>query len=203
MDDTQAEATEIADDSDDLAYHSKLSPEQHEQKRLGRRPKVDHLPPGLTLETGLPMPSFNLGDRIVVERRSDLLPNRAWLDTLVGKVRTIDVSAGTVSIVDEDSDPRLPRTRWASFRDPLHRFFLAPLKGNPFLASAKVVYKVEEQAPVAGEQAADSAGAGGKKGRPKGSKNRSKAEVQADKQRQSEERQQRKQARLEKKRAKG
>lgn len=176
---------------DDFAYHSGLSPEQKELRRLSRKPKVDHLADGVHRSDGLAVALFDVGDRIVVERRTSLLPGAPWLDTLVGKVRSIDDDTGTVSLDDEDSDPRCPVRRYACYTDPLHLFKVAPIKGDPFRAPRGVrtdtpPTSTAAKSPCDGAQD-DRKG----KGRPKGSRNRPKEVVQAEKEQRQRDRDER------------
>ena len=118
------------------------------------------------------MPLFSVGDRVVVDRRTNLLPGDPWLETIVGRVRSIDDESGAVSILDEEGDPRHPPCRWFSLRDELTDFRFAPARGNPFNVPA--VPKREAPAtPVDPSQPK-------RKGRPKGSKNRPKEEIRAE-----------------------
>lgn len=180
---------------DDFAYHSGLSPEQKEQRRLSRKPRVDHLADGVHRSNGLTVALFDVGDRIVVERRTDLLEGSPWLDTLVGKVMSIDDDTGTVSLADEDSDPRLPVRRYASYLSHLHLFKLAPVKGDPFKAPSRVRADAPPTASTAKSPCAASPGDKKGKGRPKGTKNRPKEVVQAEKEQRRKEREEKKRAR--------
>lgn len=157
-------------------------PEESDDARFKRwqsqRPSIDHLPDGMITGDGTYLPLFDIGDRIVVERVTTLLPNKPWLDTIVGKVRSIDDETGLVSVYDEDTDQRNPTVRFVSF-GPAHRdhhvFKLAPKVGNPFDV-AKVARAAIKEARVL----ADGSKPRGR-GRPKGSKNRPKDVIKAEK----------------------
>ena len=139
-----------------------------------RRPEVAHLKEGVAFPPGMPaVPLFDVGDRIVVDRCTDLLKGTPWLDTTVGKVRSIDDDTGLVTLLDETSDPRLPSVRYFNFRlhGALQTFKLAPPRGNPFDAP-----KVTVRAPVAPTTDGTKRG----RGRPKGSKNRPKDVIKAE-----------------------
>jgi hypothetical protein len=146
------------------------------RREARKRPSCDRLSPGVaTLDDGTRLPLFNTGDRVIVERMASCLAGHPWLDTVVGRVKSIDDETGHVVLEDEDSDPRLPARCHRSFTSGLHVFWLAAAKGNPFAAPKTI------QVPRQGEQKATGA-AKGRRGRPKGSKNRPKAIVAAEKQ---------------------
>lgn len=167
-----------------------LSDDARRARWQSRRPRILHLKEGIARvlgdkdpETGLMpqviVPLFDVGDRVVVDCCTILLrpwlnedgkPVPPWLETIVGKVRTIDDDTGLVTIQSEDGDPRNPPVRYANFKDSLFDFRLAPAKGNPFAASA---VKPVRPPPAPGEERRG-------RGRPKGSKNRSKEEIEAE-----------------------
>jgi len=159
-----------------------LSHEAMRARWQARRPGIAHLKPAVISQPGelnpdtglmamLTLPLFDVGDRIVVDVRTDLLNGDPWLHTLVGKVRSIDDDTGVVSLYDEESDIRNPMVRWVSYLNPLQDFRLAPPKGDPFAVSAiKAATKPE---PKPGEVKRG-------RGRPPGAKNRSKEEIAAE-----------------------
>lgn len=147
-----------------------MSREAMRARWQARRPNIDHLKSGIVAEGDLVLPVFDVGERIVVDVRTRFLGGDPWLHTLVGKVRSIDDETGLVSLLDEESDPRSPMVRWVSFKDELHDFRLAPLRGDPFAVSAVRAPK-QVAAPVEGKRG---------RGRPAGSRNRSKEEIQAE-----------------------
>lgn len=172
------------DDSETLSADARLLRWQ------GRRPNIDHLSkaifqaktsrfPGDTDGDLKYVPLFDVGDRIVVDRRTPLLKGEPWLETIVGKVRTIDDDTGIVSVWDEASNQANPMTRWLSFTDGYHIFKLCPAKGDPF--------EVPLVKPTATIEKTPNVDADGNpqikrhRGRPKGSKNRSKEIVKAEK----------------------
>lgn len=178
---TDEEAETLAD--------AQLSDDARRLRWQSRRPRILHLKEGVAKVLGEPdergfralelVPLFDVGDRIVVDCCTKLLrpwTNQhgetvyPWLQTIVGKVRSIDDEAGVVSLFDEESDPRNPAVRWVSFRDGLHDFRLAPAKGNPFAAAA---VKPVKPPPAPGEVRRG-------RGRPKGSKNRPKEVILAE-----------------------
>lgn len=148
-----------------------LSREARLARWQAKRPNIDHLEFGVVMLTKddqdqplpvpEPLPLFDVGGRVVVDRRTAFLDGKPWLDTTVGFVRSIDDITGLVTVWDEESDPRSRTCRYFSYRDPLQTFKLAPAKGNPF--DLPVAKKVVEREP--GQR---------RRGRPKGSRNRSK-----------------------------
>lgn len=108
---------------------STLSAEQKEQKRLSRKPKIEHLKDATaTLEDGTVIPLFDVGDKIVAERRVAFLSHHPWLDTKVYIVRSIDDETGVAICYDEDSQHRAV----IGFRHDHTVVKLCPKKGNPF-----------------------------------------------------------------------
>jgi len=147
-----------------------LSRAERHQRWQSKRPPIEHLKDGIAvLGDGSSVVLFDVGDRIVVDTRTSLLKGLPWLETIVGRVRSIDDDTGMVSLYDEDSDFRSPRARWASFKDGLACFKLAPAKGSPFIVTE---VKVQPTVPQPGKRG---------KGRPKGTKNRPKAVIEAEK----------------------
>ncbi len=166
------ESTGDEDDKVDLNEEASFSAEQRKQRWLARRPRIDHLKDGVIFPPGTSdaLPLFDVGDRIVVDVSTVHLKGSPWLETLVGKVRTIDDDTGLVTLWDEDSDQRNPMTRYVSVREPLCIFKLAPAKGNPFDAS-KAARVVKVLAPGEVKRG---------RGRPPGSKNRPKEVIKAE-----------------------
>ena len=143
-----------------------LSREMRHQRWQSKRPSLSHLQPGTATANGITLPLFDIGDRIVVDCSTDMLKNRPWLETIVGRVKDIDDETGLVSIIDEESDPRLPIVRYGRFNSDLFQFFLAPAKGNPLAAPVSARADAKEVAPLPPGKR--------RRGRPKGSKNKPK-----------------------------
>lgn len=156
-----------------------LSVEQRKQWRLARKPRIDHLEDGIAWvmsepdpETGLmqkvPVPLFNVGDRIVVERYLSWAPTE-WLDTRVYLVRDIDDETGFVRCIDVEANHHAT----VGFKHPGQTFKLCPPKGDPFSAPGrgKIVKNAGNEMGLQPK----------KRGRPKGSKSRPKEEIAAEK----------------------
>ena len=146
-----------------------LAPEVREQRRLARKPIIDHLKSGVLKDGDSIIPLFDIGDRVVVERKSSLLAGTPWLDTQIFTIESIDDETGVARGWHEE----LQRSGFFGFRDPNTDVRLAPKRGNPFkaVAVAREEKKAEKKAnnePI-------------RRGRPKGSKNRSKDEIKAEK----------------------
>jgi len=165
------EPTQQAVDDSVLTGDEGLSYEVRMARWQAKRPPIDHLKSGIMVDpsSGATLPLFDVGDRIVVDCRTGLLKGSPWLETLVGKVRSIDDDSGLVTLFDEDSDPRCPTIRYASFKRPLFTFCLAPDRGDPF----------EPPPPPKKEKPQRLPGQKGR-GRPKGSKNRPKDVIKAE-----------------------
>lgn len=171
------------------AEEAQLSDDARRARWQSRRPRILHLKEGVAKvlsdpdEKGLrhmeAVPLFDVGDRVVVDRCTRLLRPWTnaegvqvwpWLETIVGKVRSIDDETGLVTILSEEGDPRNPPVRYTNYKDDLHDFRLAPARGNPFAAPA---VKPVKPPPAPGEVRRG-------RGRPKGSKNRPKEEIRAE-----------------------
>jgi len=176
------EATANQDAPEDLTPETEdafVAPEVREQKRLSRKPSIDHLKDGvLTTDDGLGgtmhVPVFDVGDRIIVERHSQLLPGGPWLDTRVYLVKDIVDDAGLVHCWDEE----LQHYACMAFDRPdVQRIKLPPKKGNPFRAPKATDGKPLQNSSVSqGDSATKRKG----RGRPKGSKNRPKEEIRKE-----------------------
>ena len=155
----------------ELTGDEHLSHEQRFARWQAKRPNIDHLPTGIAVDPsdGSCVPLFDVGDRIVVDRRTTLLRGTPWLETIVGKVRSIDDDSGLVTMWDEEGDARNPPCKYVNFKDALHIFKLAPAKGDPFVPPPPPKQPKPQKQP--GEK---------HRGRPKGSKNRPKDVIQAE-----------------------
>ena len=167
----QAVGSAKLDSEAELSSDDLLSHEARWARWQAKRPNIDHLPTAIAVDPsdGSCVPLFDVGDRIVVDRRTTLLAGTPWLETIVGKVRSIDDDTGLVTMWDEDSDPRNPPCRYVNYKDALHVFKLAPARGNPFEPPAPP--KKEKPQRQKGDK---------RRGRPKGSKNRPKDVIQAE-----------------------
>lgn len=165
----EPEVEEPAEVEDEPSEDGSLTPEQREQKRLARKPNIDHLPDGTVLmDNGEILPLFDVGDRIIVERLASCLFGLPWLDTRVYQVTKINDETGQVDCID----PEFHHYACVGFKSPHQRFKLCPQKGNPFAAPKKVQPPKQELAP--GEKK--------RRGRPKGSKNRPKEIIKQERQ---------------------
>ena len=157
-----------------------LSAAERRARWQSRRPPVAHLRPGTVVAPGGDrLPLFDVGDRIVVDCCTRLLPGNPWLETVVGRVVAIDDDVGIVRLVDEDVDARMSRARVVSLRDDVFDFRLAPATGSPFTVTAVRAASRAATGSASSSTSTDPAGKRGR-GRPKGAKNRSKAEIEAE-----------------------
>lgn len=168
LDDREKPISDAASDEDEEYASASLTPEQREQRRLAKKPKIDHLQDGTaTLDDGTILPLFDVGDTIVAERHISFTADHPWLDTRLYTVRSIDDEKGIIHCTDVE----LVHYACIGFKHPHTRIKLAPKRGNPF--KAPKVEKVQVELPP-GEKK--------KRGRPKGSKNRPKDVIKAEKQ---------------------
>lgn len=170
MDSTITNSVTSADDTK-LTGDEGLTREQRMARWLSKRPPIDHLKDGcVALPDGTVLPLFNVGDRIVVDVRTHHLQDHPWLETIVGRVTAIDDDTGHVKLVDDDSDPRCPKTRYVTFKGTLQTFKLAPAKGDPFVVTSPT--RSPEKTPRLDKDGNPKKG----RGRPRGSKNKPKAQ---------------------------
>lgn len=155
-----------------------LSKEQREQRRLARRPSIDHLADAVgTLPNGDKIALFDVGDRIVVERNL-LWSLNTWLDTRVYLVREIDDETGVVKCTDEE----MQHHATVGFKHPGQLFKLCPSKGNPFTQGAvRAAQKAAKEAASATPGDPSKPEEKRRRGRPKGAKNRPRDEIKAEK----------------------
>ena len=180
--DTQTPAVQAPEDvaevDNDFGLHA-LAPEERLRRREAKRPTVDHLEAGVADVDGNLVALFDVGSRVIVERRTSIGQGSPWwLDTKQYTVNGIDDDTGKVLLFDDD----LLHHGVANFKNPNHIFKLCPLKGNPFRVQRT---KQADDKPV--QAVAD--GAKKHKGRPKGSKNRPKDIIAAEKKARREARQ--------------
>jgi hypothetical protein len=176
---TQNEKTLTAKSSveaDDDMEEASLPDNIREQRRLSRRPSIEHLEDGtVTLEDGLVLPLFAAGDRIVVERFLSWSLNY-WLDTKVYKVREIDDDSGVVKCIDEEHGTLAN----IGFKHPGQNVKLVPGRGDPFNpAKARKELAAKQKAQFNKDNGIVEKKRG--RGRPPGSKNRPKEIIKAEK----------------------
>ncbi len=165
------EPAEVVDEPEDEPVDDgTLTPEQREQKRLARKPNIDHLPNAtVVLDDNSILPLFDAGDRIIAERHVSFLWGHPWLDTRVYTVKSINDEKGEVHCIDDE----LQHYACIGYKHPFTRIKLCPKKGNPF-----TVPKVKN----AGAGLPDATGKPKRRGRPKGSKNRPKEVIKLERQ---------------------
>lgn len=107
---------------------STLSNEQKEQRRLSRKPSIDHLQDATVMHEGACIPLFNVGDKIVAERKCMFLKDEPWLDTNIYVVKSINDAKGYAACYNEETQQNVI----IGFNHPSTRVKLCPKKGNPF-----------------------------------------------------------------------
>ena len=173
LDDREKPISDAASDDEGDYGDTTLTPEQREQRRLSRKPRIDHLMDGTaTLDDGTVLPLFDVGDRIVAERHISFLTGAPWLDTRVYIVKSIDDETGAVHCPDEE----MQHYACVGYKNPHTRIKLAAKKGDPF--KVPKVAKVQPELPP-GEKK--------RRGRPKGFKNRPREIIEAEKRAKKEE----------------
>jgi hypothetical protein len=185
-----ASIPDLVDASDRAAIlDAGLSPVEAELRRLAKKPNLDHLEPATVTdpESGVVLPLFEVGSRIIVERHTDLLSGRPWLDTRPYEVLAIDDELMQIHAFDEE----LRHHAFLGYSTDLYRVFFHPKKGTwqPTATNVAIAAKARKQKAegVVTNNTSDPS-APKKRGRPKGSKNRSTADVAADKKKLREER---------------
>lgn len=121
----------VDDEENDITIIG-LTKEERTRRRLLKKPSLQHLLSGVhTNPDGTKVALFDVGDRIVVERRIVFEEDHPWLDTKTYRVVKIYDDNGLLSCTDEEAGHR----SWLSFTDGHHDIYLCPPKGNPFRAS--------------------------------------------------------------------
>lgn len=186
----EAHAEPVVGKEDDAEAMSDglLSEEARYARWQARRPPVSHLKKGVVFPPGTsgPLPLFDVGSRIVIEQRTELLDPRPdpldvggavrhpWLRTVVGIVRSIDDDTGHV-VLQVEGDTHVAHFSMAK---ETTQFFMAPSYGDPFDVSA--IRSAEKAAAKAAALTAQTGSNKRGRGRPPGSKNRPKADVEAE-----------------------
>jgi hypothetical protein len=144
---------------DQEANDAGLPPTERQSRWQSNRPDISHLPAAVG-PGGEPL--FKVGDRIVVDRRTSMLKGDPWLETISGRVKSVDLSTGVVSVFDEESDERAPRVKYFKLGDPLNDFKLATKKTSAYSPAA--VKPVTPSQPTAAGKSKETYKIYGKKG---------------------------------------
>ena len=124
MGDLRAIIREQADVEDADAFDD---PDARHARWQANRPDTTNLSSAMDAEGN---PLFKPGDRIVVDRKTKLLRGDPWLETIMGRVKAINLEKGTVSVYDDETDARNPMVKYFSLKDPLTTFKLASGAGG-------------------------------------------------------------------------
>jgi hypothetical protein len=155
-----------------------LDPETARKAREARRPNIDWLEDAVAIVDGEPVPLFEVGDRLVIERRAgDVLRGAPWLDTQTYQVMSIDDETGNLRLWNRE----LCQHGWGNYITGPQRgdvYKLAPNTKSAFSKKKRGRPKKHPEKPAAvplpnGEKK--------RRGRPKGSKNRSKDVIKEEK----------------------
>ena len=173
-------AEDIPRDSEFAEISDLIKIEEERAKDPKSKPDIDNLSDAVVfLEDGTPVFVPEVGEKVIIERYTSLLPGRPWLDTRVYVVREIDEDTGRLSLWDEDSK------YWATsnFIDGLkngYRFKLTPDVGRGI--SKKRHRRTKEERMLAKQDALEKSFEKKKKrGRKPGTKNRSKEVIAVEK----------------------
>ena len=155
-----------------------LDPETAHKAREARRPNIDWLEDAVAIVDGEPVPLFEVGDRLVIERRAgEVLRGAPWLDTQTYQVMSINDETGDLHLWNKE----LCQHGWGNYITGPSRgdvYKLAPNTKSAFSKKKRGRPKKHPEKPVS-----DPLPDGEKKrrGRPKGSKNRSKDVIKEEK----------------------
>lgn len=120
----------VVEDEDEIARED---PRIREQKRLLKKPSIDHLVDAVaTLEDGSLIFIPDVRERVIIERTASMLSNRPWLDTRIYTVLQIDDETGNLKLWDDEFRQFAYSNFITGTRDHGYRFRLLPPKGNPF-----------------------------------------------------------------------
>jgi len=144
------------------------------------RPDISHLDLAVDVDdagnvTFIP----EVGQKVVIERVTSLLPTRTWLDTSVYTVKDIDPETGALTLYSEE----LGQWGYSNFMEGLlmgYSFRLPPKRGPVIPRRTRLKKAVREELRTL-EVPERTPGVKKGRGRPKGSKNRPRAVVKAEK----------------------
>lgn len=174
--DREVTAKDEVDEVKDLLKH-----EEEHAKDPCKKPAIDHLDDAVVfLSDGTPVFVPEIGERVIIERYTSLLPGRPWLDTKLYLIRDVDQETGHLSLWDEETQ------HWvvSNFADGLqsgYRFKLPPDHGRGIPKKKHRRTKEERRQAKEDSWAQMATKKKSRRGRPKGSKNRDKAVIQAEK----------------------
>ena len=165
------------DDDEKIVSLLMLDPEAAHRAREARRPNIDWLEDAVIVSDGLPVRLFEVGDRLVIERRAgDVLRGAPWLDTQTYQVLSIDDETGLLHLWNKE----LCQHGWGNYITGPSRgdvYKLAPNTKSAFSKKKRGRPKKHPEKPAA---APLPDGEKKRRGRPKGSKNRSKETIKAE-----------------------
>ncbi len=150
-------------------------------EREARKPDISRLPDAVDING---IPSFDIGEKIIIERRSVVLEGRPYIDTKTYTVKSLNVNTGDMLLFDES----LHQSAMSNYIEGLKKGFVFKLsRGNQISTKKKrgrprknpIVDKVA-QAELAAQNN-DGVQIKRKRGRPPGTKNRDKATIKAEK----------------------
>jgi hypothetical protein len=166
------------DDDEKIVSLLMLDPETARRAREARRPNIDWLEDAVAMVDGSPVPLFEVGDRLVIERRAgDVLRGSPWLDTQTYQVMHIDDETGNLRLWNRE----LCQHGWGNYITGPERgdvYKLAPNTKASFSKKKRGRPRKHPEKPAAvplpdGEKK--------RRGRPKGTKNRPKDVIKEEK----------------------
>lgn len=166
------------DDDDKIISLLMLDPEAAKKAREARRPNIDWLEDAVVTVDGSQIPLFEVGDRIVIERRAgDILRGAPWLDTQTYQVMHIDDETGNLRLWNKE----LCQHGWGNYITGPARGDVYKLAPNTRASFNKKKRGRPRKNPEKEVNATPQDGEKKKRGRPKGSKNRSKEVIKEEK----------------------
>ena len=150
-----------------------LDPEAARLAREARRPNIDWLEDAVVTVDGEQVPLFEVGDRIVIERRAgEILRGAPWLDTQTYQVMSINDETGELHLWNRE----LCQHGWGNYITGPERGDVYKLAPNTKATFSKRKRGRPRKHPEKAAEVTPASGEKKKRGRPKGSKNRPKEE---------------------------
>ena len=154
-----------------------LDPEAAHRAREARRPNISWLEDAITVDDGLVVRLFEVGDRLVIERRAgDVLRGAPWLDTQTYHVMSIDDDTGNIHLWNKE----LCQHGWGNYLTGPARGDVYKLAPNTRASFNKKKRGRPRKNPEKEVNATPQDGEKKKRGRPKGSKNRPKEVIKEE-----------------------
>lgn len=150
-------------------------------REAARKPNIDDLVDAVVyLDDGTPVFVPDIGEKVVIERHSIILPDWGWLDTKTYVVRFINHETGHLNLWDLEGR-QLASSNFIDGTKKGYKFKLPPKNGRLEPPVGRRQFRRSKfDIALQKELSEDSNEAPKRRGRPKGTKNRSKDEIKLE-----------------------